>query len=231
MGAIGMEPSIVGVETGLLEIEVGMVADQHADGRVDDLGGDPVPVLILQAGGGIPAAAVQILEPRAPDPDVLGRNPGRRDQAHGHGRLHAIYDVDIPHAVVAHDVRRPITVRRVDMAAVTVGRLGNMRICGNRAPVHPFLHFRCRRVGRRWKARQVAELSPFRPAGAVEPLRTVWHTRAARCRSSVVEHPLGKGEVHSSILCGSTSASSLTYREIEAHLRWRVKAVRDGATR
>src|SRR5262249_22811580 len=25
-----------------------------------------------------------------------------------------------------------------------------------------------------------------------------------RCRSSVVEHSLGKGEVHSSILCGST---------------------------
>ena len=25
------------------------------------------------------------------------------------------------------------------------------------------------------------------------------------CRSSVVEHSLGKGEVHSSILCGSTS--------------------------
>jgi hypothetical protein len=29
-----------------------------------------------------------------------------------------------------------------------------------------------------------------------------------RCRSSVVEHPLGKGEVHSSILCGSTSPSN-----------------------
>jgi hypothetical protein len=29
----------------------------------------------------------------------------------------------------------------------------------------------------------------------------------ACCRSSVVEHSLGKGEVHSSILCGSTSES------------------------
>jgi hypothetical protein len=29
--------------------------------------------------------------------------------------------------------------------------------------------------------------------------------RTARCRSSVVEHPLGKGEVVSSILTGSTS--------------------------
>ena len=32
--------------------------------------------------------------------------------------------------------------------------------------------------------------------------------RAERCRSSVVEHPLGKGEVESSILSGSTSPSS-----------------------
>ena len=30
------------------------------------------------------------------------------------------------------------------------------------------------------------------------------HLPAACCRSSVVEHSLGKGEVHSSILCGST---------------------------
>src|SRR5580698_6220424 len=40
---------------------------------------------------------------------------------------------------------------------------------------------------------------------AVEPPAPLWHIRALRCRSSVVEHPLGKGEVHSSILCGSTS--------------------------
>jgi hypothetical protein len=31
-------------------------------------------------------------------------------------------------------------------------------------------------------------------------------SRRARCRSSVVEHPLGKGEVVSSILTGSTTA-------------------------
>jgi hypothetical protein len=31
--------------------------------------------------------------------------------------------------------------------------------------------------------------------------------RPARCRSSVVEHSLGKGEVESSILSGSTSLS------------------------
>src|SRR5262249_26509186 len=33
---------------------------------------------------------------------------------------------------------------------------------------------------------------------------------ARRCRSSVVEHPLGKGEVVSSILTGSTSKTGLS---------------------
>src|SRR5690349_11381064 len=33
------------------------------------------------------------------------------------------------------------------------------------------------------------------------------HLPAVCCRSSVVEHSLGKGEVHSSILCGSTIGS------------------------
>src|SRR5688500_3867066 len=66
-------------------------------------------------------------------------------------------------------------------------------------------------VGRGRPRRQVAEVTPFRRAAAVEPAVPLWHTAPAlgsgpgRCRSSVVEHPLGKGEVHSSILCGSTT--------------------------
>src|SRR5262249_6660829 len=37
--------------------------------------------------------------------------------------------------------------------------------------------------------------------------RPVRYSNARRCRSSVVEHPLGKGEVVSSILTGSTRQS------------------------
>src|SRR5436305_3722402 len=36
------------------------------------------------------------------------------------------------------------------------------------------------------------------------PPRVLWAISRSRCRSSVVEHPLGKGEVVSSILTGST---------------------------
>ena len=62
----------------------------------------------------------------------------------------------------------------------------------------------CKHGKSAWRAGE-ASLAPRRP---------LWHgprrfeaTTGAprRCRSSVVEHPLGKGEVHSSILCGSTS--------------------------
>mgnify|MGYP003693939609 CR=1 FL=1 len=48
MAAIALEPAVVGVEAGLLVVEVGMVADHHADRRIDDLGSDAVPVLVGQ---------------------------------------------------------------------------------------------------------------------------------------------------------------------------------------
>ena len=92
MGAVGLEPAVVGVEAGLLVVEVGMVADQHADRGIDDLGGHAVLVLVGEPRRGIPAAAVQILEFRAPYADVLGRHAGGGDQAHRHRRLHAVDD-------------------------------------------------------------------------------------------------------------------------------------------
>ena len=60
-----------------------------------------------------------------------------------------------------------------------------------------------------WFAKQIARrvtrprLNGCRPLWQVGPAQAGEHG----CRSSVVEHPLGKGEVHSSILCGSTSIS------------------------
>jgi hypothetical protein len=47
-------------------------------------------------------------------------------------------------------------------------------------------------------------LHPATPCGSFRALRA-GRCLVPRCRSSVVEHSLGKGEVHSSILCGSTS--------------------------
>ena len=138
MGAVGLEPAVVGVEAGLLVVEVGMVADQHADRRIDDLGGHAVLVLVGKPRRGIPAAAVQVLEFRAPYADVLGRHAGGGDQAHRHRRLHAVDEVDVAHAFLVDDVRRLLAPRRVDVVDVAVGRLGDVGVGGNRAPVHAF---------------------------------------------------------------------------------------------
>ena len=43
------DPAVVRLEAGLLVVEVVVVAEHHADGRVDDLGGDAVAVLVGHA--------------------------------------------------------------------------------------------------------------------------------------------------------------------------------------
>jgi len=48
-----------------------MIAEQHADAGIDDLGGDAVLVLVGEAPLGIPATAVQVVEPGAADAGML----------------------------------------------------------------------------------------------------------------------------------------------------------------
>src|SRR6185436_12319252 len=102
---------------------------------IDDFGGDAVPVLVGQAPGGIPAAAVQILEFGAADTEVLGVDAGGGDQAHGHRRLHALDDVDVAHAFLVDDMRRLIPPGGGDMVDIAIGRLGDVRIGRNWTPV------------------------------------------------------------------------------------------------
>ncbi len=188
MGAVGLEPAVVGVEAGLLVVEVGMVADQHADGGIDDLGRHAVLVLVGQPRRGIPAAAVQILEFRAADADVLGRHAGRGDQAHRHRRLHAVDEIDVAHAFLVDDMRRPLAPRRIDVVDVAVGRLGDVRIGGYRTPVHAISPaWVGEMVGRAQAPRQGTAERPFRRAAAVEPPARLWHIRAA-CGFRPVTH-------------------------------------------
>src|SRR5262245_64234714 len=56
---------------------------------------------------------------------------------------------------------------------------------------------------RRWGTRACAIFTPVARIGALASIAIF--AIARRCRSSVVEHPLGKGEVVSSILTGSTT--------------------------
>ena len=75
------DPLVVRVEARVLVVDVGVVAQHHADRRVDDLGGDAVEVLVGEARHRIPAAAPQVLEALAGvEADLFGRagRPRRR---------------------------------------------------------------------------------------------------------------------------------------------------------
>src|SRR5208337_1006728 len=69
-GAVLAYPQVVGVEAGLLVVEVAMVAEHHADGWVDDFGGDAVPILVGHARVGIPSAPMHLFELRAYRPQL-----------------------------------------------------------------------------------------------------------------------------------------------------------------
>ena len=178
---VGLQPAIVGVEARLLVVEVGMIAEQHADAGIDHLGGNAVLVLVGEPLGRIPAAAMQIVEPGAADADVLGVDAGRGDQAHRHRRLHALDDVDVAHPFLVDDMRRPLPPRRVDMVDIAVRRLGDVRIGRNRTPVHLVSScLRGRIVGRRGVPPQAGAERPFRRAATVEPVPVLWHTPPLR---------------------------------------------------
>src|ERR1700719_877842 len=61
-GAVLAYPQIVSVEACLLVVEVAMVAEHHADGRVDHFGGDSVAILFGQGSFRIPSALMHLFE-------------------------------------------------------------------------------------------------------------------------------------------------------------------------
>ena len=99
------------------------------DGRVDDLAAHAVAVLVGQAGVGVPAAPVQLVEVHAQHGDLLGRLARRGHQAHGH-RASAIPGItkQVAGLVVVAQVRGPVAERRVDVVDVAVRRLGDVRV-------------------------------------------------------------------------------------------------------
>src|ERR1700693_4635512 len=61
-GAVLAYPEVVSVEACLLVVEVAMVAEDHTDGGVDHLSGDPVAILVGHARIRIPSALMQLIE-------------------------------------------------------------------------------------------------------------------------------------------------------------------------
>ena len=125
------DPLVVRREARVLEVEVRMIAQHHADGRVEDLRGHAVAILIDQPRVRIPAAAMELLEPDAEHGQVLGPLPGRGHETHRNGLREPLDDEEIAALRIAHDVRRAIAELRVDPVDVGVGRLGDVRVGGD----------------------------------------------------------------------------------------------------
>jgi hypothetical protein len=125
------DPRVVGREARVLEVEVRMVAQHHADGRVQDLRRHAIAILIGQPRVRIPAAAMELLEPGAEHGQLLGTLPGRGHQPHRDGLRKPLDDEEITALRITHDVRRTVAEFRVDPVDVRVRRLGDVRVGGD----------------------------------------------------------------------------------------------------
>ena len=125
------QPPVVRLHARLLEIEVGDVANLHADRRIQHLRGDSVPVLSLDAGVRLPAAAVELLELRAPRGELLGGLARRGDEGEGDALLAPLDTEHVAPLLVVHHDRRAVAELRVDATDVAVGRLDDMAVGGD----------------------------------------------------------------------------------------------------
>src|SRR5262249_46420668 len=94
------------------------------------LRGDAVALLIRDACARVPPAAVQLLEARPHQADLLGLLAGGRHDAEGNGNFQPLDDVDVAHAFHVLQTRRRVAIRRIDVGP-RVGRLRDVRVGGD----------------------------------------------------------------------------------------------------
>ena len=123
------DPQVVRVEARLLVVGVGMVAQDHADRRIDHLGRDTVAVLFLQPLFGIPTTGMQLF-PRHEDVrvDLVGGPAGRGHHAIGQSAATVVDRHRGAHRLVGDRDRCPITELGIDAIDVTVSRFGDVRV-------------------------------------------------------------------------------------------------------
>jgi hypothetical protein len=115
-----------------------MVAQHHADRGVKQLGLDAVAVLVGEAGGRVPAAAMQLLEFGAAHLQILGVLASGGDQPHGDRLVEAVDDEGVAELLGAHQMRRALAELGIDEVEIAVGRLGYVRIRRYRLCCHGF---------------------------------------------------------------------------------------------
>jgi hypothetical protein len=130
-GAVLGDPQVVGVEARLLEIDVGMVAEHHADRRVEHLGRDAVALLVREARRRVPAATVHVVKARAELRQLLRRLARGGDQAHRDRLVDALDDEEIPALRIPDHVQRAVPEARLDPRRIGVRRLRDVRVGGD----------------------------------------------------------------------------------------------------
>ena len=129
--AVLRDPAVIGVEACVLVVEIRVIAEHHPDGRIEDLGADPVHVLLAEPRLGIEAARVHVLHPGAEHPELLGGLAGGGDEPHRDGLVHSVDDEEVAALGIAHDVGRPVAEAPVDAVDIRARRLGDVRIRGD----------------------------------------------------------------------------------------------------
>src|ERR1700722_10049136 len=169
-GAVLAYPQVVSVEACLLVVEVAMVAEDHADGGIDNLGGDAVAILVGHPRVGIPSALMHLLELRAECSQlarVLARGRRQRDV----DRTREVLDDEhVAQLLVVNHVRHRILILVIDSIDVSVGRLGDMRVGGDNWLLHrmPSIGFASARDPDRVFSMMAAELSNTRALRALQ---------------------------------------------------------------
>src|SRR5262249_39921976 len=126
-GRVLADPLVVRRKARVLEVEVRMIAQHHADARVEDLRRHAITILIGQARVWIPAAAMELLEPGAEHRQLLGALAGRRHEPHRDRLVQPLDDEEVSALFITDDVGRAIAELRVDPGDVRVGRLCDVR--------------------------------------------------------------------------------------------------------
>jgi len=105
-----------------------MIADHHADSRIDELCRDSILFLVGDAVFRIPPASPQLIEGNAVGRDLRRVFSCRGHKPHRNRRSHSIDNECVADSIEALHDRRAVAILPVDKIRVAVRRLGDVRV-------------------------------------------------------------------------------------------------------
>ena len=135
LAAHGLEPAVVRLHAGVLVDGVAVHEQAHADGGIDQLGGEPVLVHVREtflAAIGTDAHVGELHFLR-PGEALLGTKSGTVDEAQRNRFPHSGDDERLGSVVLFDDTRRVVPILWIDVVHVAVGRLADVPVSGDHA--------------------------------------------------------------------------------------------------